>query len=229
MKIKKGQLAPEILQELFEPGLGGIYFSQACEDVVLCKLFERKKNGFYVDIGAHHPVRFSNTYLLHRFSGWSGINIDADPSAIARLEAARPKDRNVLAAISDIPDQELKITIYTDGAVNTLDDGMRARRVRRKSIIEREEIVRTRTLASILDEHLTPGQEIDFFDVDVEGFDYKALLSNDWTKYRPSYVFVEMHKFSLAEIDKSAVVRLMRDVGYEMTSFLLVTGMFRRL
>mgnify|MGYP000274090164 CR=1 FL=1 len=225
----KGRLSTEVLNSLFDSGHGGIYFSQACEDVLLWKLFDRKQNGFYVDVGAHHPQRFSNTYLLHRFAGWSGINIDADPDAIARFETERPNDRNVLAAISDIPNQELNITIYTDGAVNTLDSSMRARRTRRKSVIKREEIVHTRTLASILDEHLPPGQDIDFFDIDIEGFDYKALVSNDWIKYRPRYVFVEMHNFTLSQIDKSETVKFMRGVGYEMSSFMFVTGVFKRL
>ena len=47
-------------------------FSQNGEDLILNRLFENKTNGFFVDIGAHHPVRFSNTYLFY-LNGWSGI------------------------------------------------------------------------------------------------------------------------------------------------------------
>ena len=37
-----------------------ISWSQASEDIALLNVFESKKNGNHVDIGAHHPSRFSN-------------------------------------------------------------------------------------------------------------------------------------------------------------------------
>ena len=40
-------------------------WSQEGEDQILRRIFERQKLGFYVDVGAHHPVRFSNTYLFY--------------------------------------------------------------------------------------------------------------------------------------------------------------------
>ncbi|MFH1178148.1 MAG: SAM-dependent methyltransferase, partial [bacterium] len=52
-------------------GYGHTYYSQFGEDIVLEKIFSGKNNGHYVDIGAHHPKRYSNTYLLHK-RGWSG-------------------------------------------------------------------------------------------------------------------------------------------------------------
>ena len=53
-------------------------YSQEGEDIVLKRIFGDKKNIFYVDVGAHHPKRFSNTYLLYK-KGAKGINIDASP------------------------------------------------------------------------------------------------------------------------------------------------------
>ena len=37
-------------------------FSQEGEDQILERLLDSNSNGFYVDIGAHHPIKFSNTY-----------------------------------------------------------------------------------------------------------------------------------------------------------------------
>ena len=39
-------------------------YSQEGEDMILNRIFEGKREGFYVDIGAHHPSRFSNTNML---------------------------------------------------------------------------------------------------------------------------------------------------------------------
>ena len=52
--------------------------------MILRRLFEKQKLGFYVDVGAHHPKRFSNTYFFYK-QGWNGINIDAMPNSMRFL------------------------------------------------------------------------------------------------------------------------------------------------
>lgn len=39
-------------------------FSQHGEDVVLAAFFYKNYKGVYINIGAHHPFRFSNTYYF---------------------------------------------------------------------------------------------------------------------------------------------------------------------
>ena len=46
-----------------------VSYSHEGEDIVLSNLFSGKKQGFYIDVGAHHPKRFSNTYLFYK-KGW---------------------------------------------------------------------------------------------------------------------------------------------------------------
>ena len=60
---------------------GSLCYSQEGEDMILGKIFSGQKHGFYVDVGAHHPLRFSNTYLFY-LKGWRGINIDAMPGSM---------------------------------------------------------------------------------------------------------------------------------------------------
>ena len=48
-------------------------YSQEGEDIILRNLFGNRKDGFYVDVGAHHPMRFSNTYFFYKL-GWNGCN-----------------------------------------------------------------------------------------------------------------------------------------------------------
>ena len=56
-------------------------YSMNREDIFVSKFFKFKNNGFYVDVGAYHPLELNNTYLLHK-KGWNGINIDINPLSI---------------------------------------------------------------------------------------------------------------------------------------------------
>ena len=55
-------------------------YSQEGEDMILRRIFGDKRLGFYVDVGAHDPRRFSNTYYFYK-RGWRGINIEPRPGS----------------------------------------------------------------------------------------------------------------------------------------------------
>ena len=40
-------------------------YSSFGEDLIINKFF-KKKNGFYVDVGAYHPLEDNNTFLLYK-------------------------------------------------------------------------------------------------------------------------------------------------------------------
>ncbi|MDO8518314.1 MAG: SAM-dependent methyltransferase, partial [bacterium] len=74
--------------------LGYKTYAQFGEDWVLAELFTDTPRGRYVDVGAHHPKRYSNTYLLYK-KGWHGVNIDPNPHTIELFAKARPGDTNI--------------------------------------------------------------------------------------------------------------------------------------
>lgn len=179
---------------LFIKNLLRLYFtksySQEGEDLILKRIFENKKNGFYVDVGAHHPFRFSNTYLFYK-RGWKGINLDAMPNSMKLFHKYRSRDINLEIPVGE--DQKiLRYCIFNEPAINTFDEK------RIKSITRNPEFhlvkkieIKVRSLKSILDEYLPKGQKIDFMSIDVEGLDFEVVQSNDWDKYRPRYLLVE--------------------------------------
>jgi FkbM family methyltransferase len=193
--------------------LPGIYFSQCGEDIVLWHYLNKTWNGFYVDVGAHDPYRFSNTHLLYQFRHWRGINVDFDPRAIEAFDRARPGDINLQVAISDTVG-ELSATFFKDGAVNTCDADT-AETLRSRADFDRIETVRCVTLKSVLDEHAA-GQSIDLLAVDAEGLDWRVLRGNDWSRYRPRYVVFERRTLNLDEIQKDPTHVLLRELGYHM-------------
>jgi len=165
-------------------------FSQEGEDMLLRKIFENSKPGFYVDVGAHHPQKFSNTYYFYK-RNWIGINIDAAPGSMKQFNILRKRDINVEAAVSNEAG-ELTFYMFEEPALNTLDKDLAKQRLaEKKNKLTGEIKVQTETLADILTEHMPSNREIDFLSVDVEGFDLEVLTSNDWQKFRPKFVVVE--------------------------------------
>lgn len=50
--------------------------SQALQDMFVLAALNGKKEGTFLEIGAHDPVNVSNTFLLESAFNWSGISID---------------------------------------------------------------------------------------------------------------------------------------------------------
>jgi hypothetical protein len=63
--------------------------------------------------------------------------------------------------------------------------------------------------------------------IDVEGFDYDVLQSNDWKKYRPKIILVEILGSSMHEIQDSSIGRLMTAVGYVLYAKCINTVLFK--
>lgn len=165
-------------------------FSQEGEDLILKRIFEHTKQGFYIDVGAHHPFRFSNTYLFYK-QGWRGINIDAMPDSMKLFKRFRPKDINLEIPIG-AKEGELEYFIFNEPALNTFDS-LKVEPILQKSCYKliKTQKLPIKPLHQILNQHLSAHQNIDFMSIDVEGLDYEVLSSNDWQKYRPKILLVE--------------------------------------
>ena len=67
--------------------------SQAGQESFVINVLERKKNGFYIEVGAYHSTEISNTWALENIYGWQGISIEID---LKRSIEFRKKRRNLL-------------------------------------------------------------------------------------------------------------------------------------
>ena len=88
-------------------------------------------------------------------------------------------------------------------------------------------------LAQILDSYLPKGQEIDFLSVDVEGRDLDVLKSNDWSRYIPLCILVEIHSgpdqkegFSFNEVLTSEIAQYLQPKGYSVFAKTMNTVFF---
>lgn len=161
------------------------------EDLILMKIFNGKTNGFFVDIGCYHPIVGSNTYVFHQKYGWSGINVDANPDSITKFKKLRPNNVNLNVGIGPVSSAALQFHRFSEGALNTFSEKVKEERIQRDKQAYIGSIeVPVWSLEKLLDSYAN-NREIDFLDVDVEGFDLEVLQSNNWQKYRPRVVMVE--------------------------------------
>jgi FkbM family methyltransferase len=182
-----------------------------------------KKDGFYVDIGCYHPHFISNSRWLFE-QGWRGINVDATPGVKEVFDAARPHDTNLHCAISDRDGYANFYSFGPHSVMNTLgpDNG---------SPPDGAEIVKvpTMTLESLFDKYLPMELAIDLLSVDAEGHDLDVLTSNNWQKYRPELILVELHGNDINVIIASDLYRFVINNGYSMYAWTPPTLLFSRV
>lgn len=196
-------------------------FSQEGEDILLSRMFEGKKEGFYIDIGAHHPKRFSNTYWAYR-RGWKGICIDPQPGIKKKFTRSRPKDIFLELGVGEISHRDTYFE-FSDAALNTLDEE-RARFLIQNTkykLIKKVEIEIYR-LENILKQHLPneTNDKIDFLSLDVEGFELSVLKSNNFYMYKPTILVIEVMNIDIVNIVDNEIVRYLDQYGYEVSSIL---------
>jgi len=202
-------------------------YSQEGEDMVLRKIFEHRNEGFFVDVGAHHPKRFSNTYYFYK-RGWRGINIDAAPGSMIPFNNERSEDINVEAAVLN-ETKSLTFYIFNEPALNTFDPELAKERSKQPPYqIIKEVKIETKTLKELLDLHLPENKKITFLTIDVEGLDLQVLQSNDWNKYIPEFVAAEC--FDLTDIEKissNEVYKFLKSKGYSFYAKTMNTSFFK--
>lgn len=194
-------------------------YSQEGEDILLGRLFDSKniKKGFYVDIGCFHPVKYSNTYLLF-LNGWHGINIDANPLSIEKFSKMRPKDININVGVSN-EQAILNYHMFNIPAINTFSDSQAKKYLQKKTnVLKETKRIEVKPLHLILKDNLPNGCKITLMSIDVEGFDYNVLLSNDWVNYLPSVIVVENHTSNIEMLNNDKIYLFLKSKGYQLHS-----------
>ncbi|MGB4346190.1 MAG: FkbM family methyltransferase [Burkholderiaceae bacterium] len=189
-------------------GLRG-HFSQYGEDVFLHKFFRGKRNGYYIDIGAHHPFELSNTAHLW-LSGWNGINVDASAATIASFDKVRKADLNIHAAVvSSATSEKLsQIEFYSNEDIDniaTCDPELAKERGYKRSIK-----VPCRSLKSLVQEgSLRSSGQFDYLNIDIEGLDESVLEDINTWAMKPKVLMVEIYAQTIRDmLNNNTVINL---------------------
>lgn len=167
-----------------------ITYAQNREDVILDAFFSDIRQGFYVDIGANHPV--SDSVTKHFYDkGWRGIDIEPIDSMYSLLKEDRPEDIVLNIGVSD-KEGLLQLRQYENDGLSTFSSTLKNKYASsddEKTSRFSDKTVAVRTLKAIFFDHNVT--HIDFMKIDTEGLEYEVIVGNDWHKYRPVMLCIE--------------------------------------
>lgn len=156
----------------FDHAFGPTY-SQGGEDIALINCLAQISSGRYIDIGCHHPSRFSVTRLLYQM-GWSGVNVDANRSLINEFNKKRKRDINICALIG--MGNEQLFTIFEEPALSTSNQEWVEKFLREKQSIRDSEMMVSVKLRTIYEKYF-PDTFATLLAIDAEGSDLNVLES----------------------------------------------------
>ena len=173
---------------------GRTIYSQDGEDVVLYSYIMNGKSsdykGFFVDVGALRPQRYSNTFIFYKM-GWNGINIDGTPGSMAKFNEERPRDINIEAVVSDNNSEKVSYYIFEESALNCFNKECAEAYISEGWKLNNIVQLQPKTINDILDTYVPKNKKIDFINIDTEGIDEKIVKSINYEKYAPDYFIIE--------------------------------------
>lgn len=176
-----------VVQKLSYRDSDACTYSQYAEDLLLHRLCDYKKDGFYIDVGANDPIVLSNTKKFYDL-GWSGVNIEPNSNNFQSFIADRECDINLNVGVGShtgsmsfykfVPDT---LSTFSKKVADTLTaNGI--------SLIGTE-TVHIMPLADVFKS--IKKDRVDFISIDTEGHDMEVLMSNDWGRYRAHVICIE--------------------------------------
>ena len=215
------QYARAVLKLILRKGVCTSYGHQG-EDAVLQATLKWVKNGTYVDVGAYHPVLYSNTYAFYK-KGWNGIVIDPNSDMQKLYGLMRPRDVFVHSAVGQTV-EEKTYYMFADGAYNSFDE-TRARSWKETRGLEVKETrtISFKPLAQILKEQNIA--KIDFLNIDVEGLDFEVLKTHDWN-IETRVIAIEDETFNADKPGENEIYAYLHAKGYALIGLVGLTLLF---
>jgi FkbM family methyltransferase len=166
----------------------GISYAQRHEDTHLLRVFGEQASGFYIDIGAGHPV-YDNVSFAFYLRGWAGITVEPNPWLAQLSEAVRPRDTRVQSLVGEKPGETTYYLVEDFHGLSTTVESHARKAQSEFGKRSRAMTMPVTTLRALCEQHATAA--IDFLKIDVEGAERDVLVGGNWRRFRPKVVVLE--------------------------------------
>lgn len=173
------------------------------------------KNGFYIDIGAQHPVIDSVSKAFYEH-GWRGIHVEPVPEFADLLRKDRPDEIVLQVALGD-NEGILELNVIAETGLSTAVNDYAERHKSERGFTPEKLHVPVLTLKSAFSAYC--GKEIHWLKIDVEGLEEKVLRGWDSELLRPWVMIVEATIPNSIELNYSSWDRILVDANYQFVYF----------
>ncbi len=203
-------------------------FSQCGEDRIIKFILDtlQVQKYRYLDIGAHHPRRLSNTYLFYRLGG-SGVLIEPNQALASLISKVRPRDLCLNVGLAGEPHSSVPFYVMRSDTLSTFSKREAERMVSEcgEEIVE-VRAVEVRTPESVLAEHFSDG--LNLVSMDVEGLEMEILEGFDLRQYRPEVFCIETISYAVdgEGVKSTALAPFMASHGYRIYADTYINTIF---
>ena len=189
-----------ILILLFSLNCDSRYYGQTGQDKFVNEHFIRnKKNGVFVDIGAHDGISFSNTYFFETELNWKGICFEPLSKPFQKLSRVRPGSICLNACVSPVAGEFEFINVQAKTEVEMLSGLLNSYDPRHLERLKREvaqaggsyNIIKVPSVRfnDIMNMHNV--NHINLLSMDTEGNELEILKSIDFEAINIDIILVE--------------------------------------
>jgi FkbM family methyltransferase len=164
------------------------------------------RGGTFIEAGANDGIAQSNSYFLENKYGWKGVLVEPVPKYYRMCRQAR-RAHTVNCGLGPFEKDGEELEILSGGLMSlpvTVDEKLlHGRSVRQHASIGAREFggvapelvkTRVRALSNVLDELAI--DKVDFFSLDVEGFELEVLKGLDFTRHAPAFLLIETEQLA---------------------------------
>lgn len=156
--------------------------SQLSQDIFVLSETGFKKGGYFVEFGATNGVKYSNSHLLEKEFGWSGIV--AEPARVWRDDLL--KNRSCFIDFHCVWSRSGEVLEFNEvdaaelSTIDTFSSIDEHAETREKGV---KYLVPTISLLDLLNKYNAP-KVIDYLSIDTEGSEYEILKDFDFDAYK---------------------------------------------
>ena len=175
--------------------------SQIYQDILAFTLNKNSKKNYFIEFGAGDGKKFSNTYILEKNFGWTGLLVEPAKSLYNKLlKNRKSKISNFL--LDDLDNKKKYFYEANDPYLSSLKKNNRSKL---------KYYLKTISLNTLLKKNKSP-KNISYISIDTEGNEYEILKNFNFSKYKVKLFTIE-HNFNTKKRKK--IFNLMKKNNYK--------------